>query len=370
MNLVKTLFACLSLGSAALAQDAVKVGEFASMTGATATFGVSSHNGTTLAVEEINAGGGLLGKKINLVTEDDQSKAGQPATIVRKLISEDKVIAILGEIASSKSLEAAPIAQQNHVPMISPGSTNQKVTEVGDYIFRVCFIDPFQGAVMAKFAISRGWKRIAVLTDAKQDYSRGLADAFRKYFTAHGGAIVKDQSYSSGDKDFRAELTSVKAGHPDAVFVPGYYTEVGLIARQARQLGIKAPLLGGDGWDSEDLVQVGGEALEGDFFSNHFSTQDKSPAVQTFLAKYRDRFHTEADAMSALGYDSAMVLADAVKRARSMDGALVRDALAATKDYPGVTGRITIDDKRNATKPAVVLTIKDGKFQFVESIAP
>jgi len=370
MHIFKSILAGFLLSSVAFAQDEIKVGEFASMTGGTATFGVSSHNGTALAIDELNAVGGLLGKKINLITEDDQSKAGQPATIVRKLISEDKVIAILGEVASSKSLEAAPIAQENHVPMISPASTNPKVTEVGDYIFRVCFIDPFQGTVMAKFALSHGWKNVAILKDVKQDYSRGLAQFFEEYLTAHGGTIVKDQTYSSGDKDFRAELTSIKAAHPDAIFIPGYYTEVGLIARQARQLGIKAPMLGGDGWDSEDLVKIGGEAMDGNFFSNHFSTQDKSPVVQDFLDKYRDRYHAEADAMAALGYDSAMILANAIKHAHSTDGNLVRDAIAATKDYPGVTGKITIDDKRNATKPAVVLTIKDGKFQYVETIAP
>jgi len=223
---------------------------------------------------------------------------------------------------------------------------------------------------MAKFALSHGWKNVAILKDVKQDYSRGLAQFFEEYLTAHGGTIVKDQTYSSGDKDFRAELTSIKAAHPDAIFIPGYYTEVGLIARQARQLGIKAPMLGGDGWDSEDLVKIGGEAMDGNFFSNHFSTQDKSPVVQDFLDKYRDRYHAEADAMAALGYDSAMILANAIKHAHSTDGNLVRDAIAATKDYPGVTGKITIDDKRNATKPAVVLTIKDGKFQYVETIAP
>src|SRR5450432_887793 len=223
---LKTAFCALTLSAAAFAQDEIKVGEFASLTGGSASFGQSSHKGTELAIDEINDAGGVLGKKLKLITEDDQSMAGQPATIVRKLISQDKVVAVLGEVASSKSLEAAPICQQNKIPMISPGSTNPKVTEVGDYIFRICFIDPFQGTVMAKFAQGKGWKKVAVLTDVKQDYSVGLAEVFVKGFTATGGEIVKDQKYSTGDKDFKAQLTSIKAAKPDAIFVPGYYGEV------------------------------------------------------------------------------------------------------------------------------------------------
>jgi branched-chain amino acid transport system substrate-binding protein len=354
----------------ARAQEEIKVGEFASLTGGNATFGISSHNGAVLAIEQINAAGGVLGKKITLLTEDDQSKSGEPATIVRKLISSDKVVALLGEIASSRSLEAGPIAQQSHIPMISPGSTNPKVTEVGDYIFRICFIDPFQGTVMSKFAISRGWKKAAILTDVKQDYSVGLAQFFKEHFTANGGQIVKEQSYSTGDKDFKAQLTSMKANKPDVVFLPGYYTEVGLIARQARQLGIKVPLLGGDGWDSDVLVKVGGEAMEGNFFSNHFSTEDQAPVIQDFLKKYAQRWGGTPDAMAALGYDAAEILVDAIKRANTTDAQPLRDAIAATKDFNGVTGKITLDEKRNATKSAVVLTIKGGKFSYVETIAP
>src|SRR3954462_7954197 len=224
-------FSLFAVASAALAQD-IPVGEYASRTGGSASFGVSSHNGTALAIDEVNEAGGVLGRKLKLITEDDQSLAGQPATIVRKLISQDKVVAVLGEVASSKSLEAAPICQQNQVPMISPASTNPKVTEVGDYIFRVCFIDPFQGTVMAKFALSRGWKKVAVLTDAKQDYSVGLSQFFKEYFTKNGGTIVGESSYGSGDKDFKAQLTSIRGGAPDAIFASGYYNESGLIAVQ------------------------------------------------------------------------------------------------------------------------------------------
>jgi len=360
---------CKKTDSDAPATEIV-VGEFASLTGATASFGQSSHKGTQMAVDEINAAGGLLGKKVKLVTEDDQSKAGEAATVVRKLISRDKVIAILGEVASSRSLEAAPICQQSKVPMISPSSTNPKVTEVGDYVFRICFIDPFQGTVLAKFALSKGWKKAAVLTDVKQDYSVGLSQFFKEYFAKNGGTIVLEQNYSTDDSDFNAQLTQIKAQNPDVILASGYYTEAGLIAKQARQFGIQAPLLGGDGWDSPSLVKVGGTAMEGNFFSNHFSGEDQSPLIQDFIKRFKAKTGEDPDAMVALGYDSAMILADAIKRAGTTDSAKLREAIAATKDYPGITGKISLDDKRNANKPAVILTIKDGKFKYVETVAP
>ncbi len=365
------LFSGCKKGGAGASGDRIPVGEYASLTGLTASFGTASHNGTLLVIDKANAAGGVLGKKINLITEDDQSKPGEAATAVRKLISRDRVVALLGEIASSRSLEAGPIAQQSKIPMITPGSTNLKVTQIGDYIFRVCFIDPFQGEVMAKFTLNTLKKtKVAVLIDVRQDYSVGLAAAYKDYFTKHGGTIVAEQSYSAGDQDFKAQLTSIKASNPEAIFVPGYYNEVGLIARQSRELGITVPLMGGDGWDSPTLTQIGGAAMEGNFFSNHFSTDDTSPIVQGFVKDYRDRFGKEPDAMAALGFDGAGVLLDAMKRAGSTDPQKLRDAIAATKNYEGVTGTITINAQRNATKSAKVLTIKDGKFRFVETIAP
>ena len=357
--------------SGAAGSDVIKVGEYASLTGSEATFGQSSHTGTQLAVDEINANGGLLGKRFQLLTEDDQSQAGMPSTVVRKLISSDGVAAVLGEVASSRSLEAAPICQQNHIPMISPASTNPKVTEVGDYIFRVCFIDPFQGTVMANFARKTlKLQNVAVLTDVKSDYSLGLAKFFKERFTSDGGKIAVEQNYSAGDKDFNAQLTAIKAVNPDGIFLPGYYTEVGLIVLQARQLGITCPIFGGDGWESSSLVPIGGKALEGCYFSTHYSPESTSPAVQNFVKSYKAKYHQTPDAMAALGYDSAMILADAMKRAGTTDPAKVRDALAATKDFHGVTGDISIDANRNASKPAVILTIKNGEFHFVETIAP
>jgi branched-chain amino acid transport system substrate-binding protein len=364
--------ALFGLAVSVRAQDIV-IGEFASLTGSEATFGINSSNGVELAKEEINKTGLLGGRKIKIVIEDDQSKPGQPSSAVKKLIASDKAIAIIGEIASSRSLEAAPICQEAKIPMVSPGSTNPSVTEKGDYIFRVCFIDPFQGTVMAKFALDNlHAKKVAILQDVKSDYSKGLAQYFKEYFTAHGGQIVTERSYSGGgtDKDFRAQLTSIKAGQPDAIFVPGYYTEAGLIGKQARSLGIKVPLMGGDGWDSPKLAEIGGSGIDGCYFSTHFSTQDTNPKVQDFVKKYQEKFKMMPDGMAPLGYDAMTILASAITTAGSTDAAKIRDALAGVKDYDGVTGKITIDSKRNASKSAVVLKVNGKQNDFVTTVAP
>jgi branched-chain amino acid transport system substrate-binding protein len=355
------------------AQDIV-IGEFASLTGSEATFGVNSSNGVQLAVDEINNAGGLLGgRKIKIVIEDDQSKPGQPSAAVKKLIASDKAIAIIGEIASSRSLEAAPICQEAKIPMVSPGSTNPSVTEKGDYIFRVCFIDPFQGTVMAKFALDNlHAKKVAILTDVRNDYSVGLTKYFKEYFTTHGGQITTERSFSGGgtDRDFRAQLTSIKPGQPDAIFVPGYYTEAGLIAKQARSLGIKVPLLGGDGWDSPKLSEIGGSAVNGCYFSTHFSPQDKNPKVQDFVKRYHEKFKAMPDGMAPLGYDAMMILGEVIKNAGSTDAAKIRDGLASVRNYEGVTGKITIDAKRNANKSAVVLKVNGTQNDYVATVAP
>jgi branched-chain amino acid transport system substrate-binding protein len=352
--------------------DPIKVGQFASLTGKEATFGISSDEGTTLAIEEINAAGGVLGRKLQLLTEDTQSKPGEPATVVNKLIARDGVVAILGEVASSRSLEAAPICQQSKIPMISPSSTNPKVTEVGDFIFRVCFIDPFQGTVMANFATKTlQAKKVAVFTDAKSDYSKGLAKFFKEKFVANGGTIAVELDYNGGDKDFKAQLTAIKAASPDAVFVPGYYTDAALICVQAKQLGLNVPFMGGDGWESDKLVEIGREAVEGQYFSTHYHPDVGSDRSKQFLQNYRLRWKGKTpDALAACGYDSVLVLADALKRAGSTDGQKVRDALAATKDFPAVTGTISINERRDASKAAVILQVKDGKYKYLETVAP
>ena len=360
-------------GGSEAAADAIVIGEFASLTGKEAAFGQSSHKGTQLAIEELNAAGGLLGKPVRYVYEDNRSTPGESATIAKKLISRDKIVALLGEVASGRSLEAAPIAQASKVPMISPSSTNPKVTETGDYIFRVCFTDPFQGKLLAEFA-RRTLKaqKIAIFSDVAAPYSVGLAQYFREPFLAGGGQIVAEQKYTGGDKDFKAQLTAIKSLKPDAIMVPGYYTDVGLIVAQARQLGITVPLFGGDGWEAPELIQIAGsEALQGTYYSTHFSPENTDPVAQKFVAAYRARYGGETpDAMAALGYDSAMVLADAIRRAGSTESAKLRDALAATSGYAGATGATTLDANRDASKPAVIITVKDGKFQYVETIAP
>lgn len=349
----------------------IVIGEYGSLTGTTATFGISTKNGIDMAIDEVNRAGGLLGKRVRVIVEDDQGRPEEAQTVVTKLITRDRVVAILGEVASSRTLAAAPVAQQNRIPMISPSSTNPRVTEVGDYIFRVCFIDPFQGFVMAKFAANTlKIRNVAVLRDIKNDYSVGLADVFVAEFQKMGGRIVADQSYSEGDTDFSAQLTAIKAQNPQAIFVPGYYTEVGLIARQAKQLGINVPLLGGDGWDSPKLWEIGGTALNGSYYSNHSSMDDPSPAIQKFVADYRARFQETPDALAALGYDAAMMLFDAIRRANSTEPAAIRDALAQTRDFAGITGKITLDANRNPVKPAVVLQVQDGALKYVETVSP
>jgi branched-chain amino acid transport system substrate-binding protein len=351
--------------------DEILIGEYGSLTGTTATFGQSTDHAIQMAFDEINAAGGVLGKKVRVIVEDDQSKPEEAATAVTKLINQNHVVAMLGEVSSSRSLAAAPICQANRVPMISPSSTNPRVTQVGDYIFRVCFIDPFQAEVGARIA----WetlklKKVAILSDVRNDYSVGLQTFFRQHYKQFGGEIVAEQSYSEGDSDFRAQLTQIKSANPEGIYVPGYYTEVATIARQARELGITVPLIGGDGWDSPRLWEIGGEALNGCYFSNHYSVDDPSPAVQKFVADYRKRFNQTPDALAALGYDAARILADAMTRAGSTSGDKVRDALLATKDFQGVTGQITINAERNAVKPAVVLKIENGKFVYVDTIKP
>lgn len=358
-------------GKAPEAGDVWRIGEVGSMTGNEATFGISTHNGVELAFKEINEKGGVKGKKLEAITLDDRGRPEEAATAVTRLITQDNSIAILGEVASSRSIAMAPVAQRYKVPMISPSSTNPKVTEMGDYIFRVCFIDPFQGQVMARFAANNlKAKNVAILRDLKNDYSVGLANFFTQEFVKNGGKITADISYSAGDTDFKAQLTNIKGADPDAIFVPGYYTEVGLIARQAREIGIKAPLLGGDGWESPRLYEIGGQAIEGSYFSTHYSPEDSAPIVQDFVTKYRAAYGQTPDGLAAAGYDAAKILADSMERAADLTGPALRDAISQTKNFKGVTGTISIDEKRNAKKSATVLKVSGGKPAFETTIQP
>jgi branched-chain amino acid transport system substrate-binding protein len=365
------IVAALLGASCAKKTDTIKLGEYASLTGKDASFGQTSHKGLTLAIEELNNAGGALGQKFELITEDNQTKAGESATVARKLISRDRVIALFGEVSSGRSLEAAPIAQNAKVPMIAPAATNPEVTKKGDYIFRVCFIDPFQGTAMAKFAKDDlKAKRVAILYSVGNPYSVGLAKFFNETFTKNGGEVAAEKSFAENDKDFRAQLTSIKSANVDAIFVPSYYTEAALIVRQARSLGMTMPFFGGDGWEAPQLLEIGGEAMEGCYYSTHFSPEDTAPAVQEFVKRYKARWNETPDAFSALGYDAGYIFADGLKRAGAVDGAKIRDALAATKDFKGVTGVTTIDANRDASKPATILAIKGGKTKFYKTVAP
>jgi branched-chain amino acid transport system substrate-binding protein len=355
-------FACQPSSNA----NKVRVGVFMSLTGSTANFGISSTNGIKMAADEINAAGGINGKQVELNIQDDRSDAQEAATIVTKFVTQDAVHAILGEVASSRSIAAAPIAQNAKIPMLTPSSTNPEVTRKGDYIFRSCFIDPVQGAAIAQFAArTLGAKRAAIMVDRKNDYSTGLEKFIGQTFTKLGGQIVVTQSYQEGDQDFNAQLTSIKGSNPEVIFVPGYYNDVGLIAKQARDKGMNVPLLGGDGWDAEQLYKIGGTALNGSFFSNHYSPYDSDPQVQKFVSNYKARYNSLPDALAATAYDAAHIMFDAIKRASSLEGKAIRDALAATKDFPGVTGKVTFNENRDAVKPIVMIEIKDGGIYSV-----
>lgn len=351
--------------------EPILIGHFASMTGSEATWGVSTDNGVRFAISEENAAGGVNGRPLKVITYDNQGRAQESATAVTRLITQDHVAAVLGEVASSRSIAGGQVAQRFGVPLISPSSTNPKVTETGDMVFRVCFIDPFQGYACAKFARGEPVKaqKAATLFNRSQIYSTGLNETFKKHFTEMGGAITTEQAYADGDTDYSAQLANIRATEPDVIFIPGYYTEVVNIAVQARRLGITVPLLGGDGWDAEDLKNAG-SALDGCFFCNHYSHDEDRPAVREFVRKYQAEFSRIPDGMAATGYDSAKLLINAMRRAKGLDGKSLAAAIADTKDFDGVTGVITIDPQRNARKPAVILRIQGGKTSYVATIAP
>ena len=305
-------------------------------------------------------------------TADTESSADKTPLAVLKLLEQDQVVAVLGEVASSRSMAAAPSCQQHKIPLLSPSSTNPKVTKIGNYIFRSCFIDDFQGVIIAKFTAEElKLKKAAVLTDTKNDYSTGLTTVLESDFPKRGGQIVDKETYQAGDTDFKTQLVNIKNANPDIIFLPGYYTEVALIVNQARELGITCPFIGGDGWDSDTTLKNGGKAVEGCYFTNHYNAGDPDPRVVEFVKKFEDRYGGQVpDAMAVTGYDAANILFDAIGRAKSTDGPALRDALAQTKDFPAVTGSITIGKDRNAIKPAVVMEIKDNKFTLVKRVNP
>jgi branched-chain amino acid transport system substrate-binding protein len=349
----------------------IPVGVYGALTGDQAAFGTSTVHGVRIAAEEINAAGGVLGRKVRLFVEDDQGRAEEAASVVTKLITGNNVAALIGENSSNQSLAAAPIAQANGVPMISPSSTNPAVTEKGEYIFRVCFTDPYQGKALAAFARKNlKLDTAAILQDQKNDYSVGLAAVFRREFEAAGGRIVAQQSYTGGDTEFRPQLTAIRKASPQALFIPGFYTEVGQIAIQARDLGLNVPLLGGDGWDSPTVIQIGGKAIEGSYFSDHYFVGDTRPVVQQFVTKYEQRHGKKPEATAALGYDALHIWANAARRANSVDRKAVRDQIAATTDYQGVSGTISMGPDRNPIKPVAMIKIENGVMNFAGWVTP
>jgi branched-chain amino acid transport system substrate-binding protein len=371
-SVARLLAAAALCGICTLADgEPVRIGFFMSITGRDASFGEASLEGATLAIDELNASGGVLGRPLELAVEDDRSLAGESATAAKKLISRERVVALVGECSSARTLEAAAVAQASGVPLVSPAATNPRVTQVGDEIFRVCFVDPFQGRVLATFARRRlGLGRAALLVDASAPYSVGLAEYFSRTFVALGGRIVASQSYIGSEADFRAQLTAIRSAGPDTLFLPGYYVAAGLVARQARELGLKATLLGGDGFEAPQLLEIGGDALEGAYYSTHFAAESTDRASRSFVEAFTRRYGNAPNGLAALTYDAVRLVADAIARAGTADRGAVRLALSRTRGFAGATGVTTINALRDADKEAAIMTVRNGRPCFVEMIQP
>lgn len=356
--------------------DVIKVGANLELSGAVASYGQSIAEGVELAFEEMNKNGGIDGKKLELVKVDNKSEAAEATNGAIKLISQDKVTALIGSATSTNTIAQAQIVNDNQIPLITPSGTSETVTvkdgKVNEFVFRTCFIDPFQGTVAAKFALNDlKVKNAAVLIDSASDYSKGLAAAFKDEFAKGGGKIVAEEAYVAKDTDFRATLTRIKSANPEFLFLPGYYEEVGLIVKQARELGLNVPIMGADGWDSPKLVEIAGkEALNNTYITNHYSSGDPDPKIQEFVKAFQAKYNKAPDSFNALGYDTAYLLADAIKRAGSADPVKIKDALAQTKDLQLVTGTFTIDENHNPVKSAVILEYKDGQQQFKTKVNP
>jgi branched-chain amino acid transport system substrate-binding protein len=356
--------------------DVIKIGANLELSGGVASYGRSAADGIELAFEEINKKGGIDGKKLKLVKVDNKSDAAEATNGAIKLISQDQVVAIIGASTSTNTLAQVQVAQDNKVPLITPTGTNPTITnkdgKVNEYVFRTCFIDPFQGTVAAKFALDElKVKNAAVIIDTSSDYSKGLASAFKKSFEENGGKIVGEEAYVAKDTDFRATLTRIKSANPEFIFLPGYYEEVGLIVKQARELGINVPIMGGDGWDSPTLVEIAGpEALNNTFITNHYSANDPDEKIQSFVKAFKEKYNKTPDGFAALGYDTAYFIADAIKRAGEANPEKIKEALAQTKDLALVSGVITLDENHDPIKSATILEYKNGEQQFKVKVNP
>lgn len=356
--------------------NTIRIGLIVPITGDVKTFGESVRNSVLLAAEEANLKDGIHGKRLKIITADDKNDPTEAANACSKLINQDKVKFIIGSVASKSSIPLSEICQQAKVVMITPTSTNPKVTvrdngERKDYIFRACFIDPFQGTVAAKFAIENlKAKNSAILYDISNDYVKGLAEFYKDAFTKLGGRISVYESYGKDDVDFSALLTKVKAENPDVLFLPDYYNKVGLIAKQARALGIKSVFLGGDGWDSPEMPKIAGEAINGGYFTNHYSPQDPRPEVQEWVQKYEKKYGSKPDALATLGYDAALLLMEGIRLAGKDDPSIVRDALTKLSNFPTVSGNITFDAFGNPVKNAVILQYLNGEQKYIATVQP
>ncbi|MDD4600405.1 Leu/Ile/Val-binding protein [bioreactor metagenome] len=372
------LMAGVLAGCGSSNSNEIKIGILSELTGGNATMGTSTANGIKMAIKEANAKGGVLGKQINAVVADNKSEPSESANAMTKLTTQDRVVAVTGVFSSSNAMAASNVAEANKIPFLAVGATNPKVTvdeksgKVKDNTFRVCFIDPFQGTVGANFVLNTlKLQKAAILVDNSSDYSKGLSAFFKDAFTKGGGSILSEEAYLQKDQDFKTILTKVKAMNPEVIYVPGYYEEVGKIVKQARELDMNMPIIGGDGWDSPKLVEIAtGANLNNTYFTNHYSVEDTNPVSQAFVAAYKKEYGQVPDALAVLGYDAANVLIDAIKRANSAEPAKIREALAATKDYPAISGSTTLNATHDAVKSAVIIEMKDGKQVFKATVKP
>lgn len=354
--------------------DTIKLGVNYELSGGVASYGQSSVDGIKLAVEQVNAAGGVKGKKIDLVQVDNKSEAAESTTLATKLMTQDKVLAVLGPATSGNFKAQIPVALKNKVPVVSGSATADDVTVdaqgVKEYAFRVCFNDSFQGTAAANYSATKfNAKSAVIIKDTASDYSKGLAENFTKTFKDKGGSIVSEENYTAKDTDFNAILTSVKSKTFDVIYLPGYYEEAGLIIKQARALGITQPVIGGDGFDSPKLAELAGSGLTKVYFTNHYSSLDKDPAVIKFIEEFKAKYNREPDAFNALGYDEAKFVIDGINRAEKMDSESLKTALAGTKDFVGVTGKFSIDANHNPVKSIVVIEMDGGKQVGSEKVA-
>lgn len=372
------LAGCTTSGSASNDSDTVRVGINYELSGEVSTYGTNLNDGLALAIEEINANGGVLGKQIEPVRMDNQSSDTESANVSTRLATRENVVVLLGPATSGNTKAAIPAATQNKIPLVSASATDDNITldsngNVREYVFKTCFNDSFQGVMMAEFALNDlgDVKTAAILADSTSDYAKGLSTAFKKTFTEQGGQVLTEEAYQAKDTDFRAVLTNIKGQNPDVLFVPGYYEEVGLIVRQARELGLDVPILGGDGYESPKLTEIAGNsALNDVYYSSHYSPLDDAKEVVDFRNNFKSKYGNDPDAFNALGYDLGYFFADALTRAGEVDSEKLKDAFASTVDFKGITGTLSIDEKHNPVKSVTIIEMKDGEPTFLKKLDP